>query len=317
MFNLRNLPRSKALTRFAAKNLSSPQQQCLCTLDTRSKFSIINKKQLLGPNTWTAFINREFSSSVSADGNFISSLEDGLRTISFNREKHANSITIPMFYELRDVLKQAADDPNTAITAITGKGRFYSAGFDLVAYGTEPTAELAEILYGGLKSLTAEMIDFPKPLIGLVNGPAAGIMVAYLGLMDAVYASDKASFLTPYSALGIVVEGCASFTFPLIMGRGLATEMLLFNKKMDVTEAHKCGLVTEVYPHDSLMEQTTKKLTRLAKLPKKQVQLSKSIITYANKKILHEINELESRGIQENALSPEFIAAIKKFSKAK
>lgn len=293
-----------------------PQQRCLSTLDKKSQSSEAGKINYIGHTSQTRFTNRNYSSTVSADGNFISSVEEGLRTITFNRESKANSITVPMFIELRDVIKEAADDPDTAITAITGKGRFYSAGFDLVNYGTEPTAEIAETLAKGLIALTAEIIEFPKPLIGLVNGPAAGIMVAYLGLMDAVYASDKASFLTPYSALGIVVEGCASFTFPQIMGRGLATEMLLFNKKMSVTEAHQCGLVTEVYPADSFMEETNKKLLRLTKLPKKQVQLSKSIITHANKKMLHEINEMEARGIQECAVSPEFIAAIKKFTKA-
>lgn len=317
MLNSRTLTLSKALRSFTTKKLPSPQQRCLSTLHNKSKSFEVGKKQDLHHTTqMTTCINRNFSSSVSVDGNFLSFVEDGLRTIMFNRETKANSLTIPMFFELRDVLKEAADDPNTAITAITGKGRFYSAGFDLVNYGTEPTVELAETLYRGLKSLTAEIIEFPKPLIGLVNGPSAGIMVAYLGLMDAVYASDKATFLTPYSALGIVVEGCASFTFPLIMGRGLATEMLLFNKKMNASEAHQCGLVTELYPADSFMEETNKKLKRLTKLPKKQVQLSKSIITHANKKMLHEINELESRGIQENALSPEFIAAIKKFTNA-
>ena len=60
--------------------------------------------------------------------------------------------------------------------------------------------------------------DFPKPIVAAVNGPAVGISVTLLGLLDMVYASDKATFHPPFMTLGQSPEACSTYLFPKIMG---------------------------------------------------------------------------------------------------
>jgi enoyl-CoA hydratase/carnithine racemase len=75
------------------------------------------------------------------------------------------------------------------------------------------------------------LIDFPKPLLALVNGPAIGIGTTMLGLCDYVVASDSATFNTPFTFIGLTPEGCSSHLLPKIIGTSNATAMLLFNRK--------------------------------------------------------------------------------------
>ena len=67
------------------------------------------------------------------------------------------------------------------------------------------------------------VISFPKPIVAAVNGAAIGLGVAILPLCDIIYASDKASFSCPYSRLAQTPEGCASQTFPAVMGLAMVS----------------------------------------------------------------------------------------------
>ena len=70
-----------------------------------------------------------------------------------------------------------------------------------------------------LRNFMASIIEYPKVLVAAVNGPAIGIAATMLGVFDAVYLSDQALLRTPFVSTAQAPEGCASYTFPRIMGR--------------------------------------------------------------------------------------------------
>ncbi len=97
------------------------------------------------------------------------------------------------------------------------------------------------------------IIDFPKPIIVAVNGPAIGAVVTSATLCDAVLAAEEATFSTPFAALGIVPEGCSSVHFERIMGKENAERMLgKEGFKPTAKQAKKIGLITEVVPGDKV-----------------------------------------------------------------
>ena len=99
--------------------------------------------------------------------------------------------------------------------------------------------------------------SFPpqKPIIVAANGPAVGGVVTSATLCDAIIASDTATFSTPFSALGLVPEGCSSVHFERIMRGGRAdAERMLGPEgwKPTAKEAKEAGLVSEVVPYDQV-----------------------------------------------------------------
>lgn len=156
-------------------------------------------------------------------------------------------------------------------------------------------------------------IDFPKPLVAAVNGPAVGIAVTLLGLFDVVYASDKATFHTPFSQLGLIPEGCSSYTFPKIMGTAKAAEVLIFGKKLTAAEACARGLVTEVFPDSTFQREVWTRLKTYAKLPKNAMRVSKELLRNLEREKLHAVNEEECRAIQGRWMSDESLNAVASF----
>ena len=74
-----------------------------------------------------------------------------------------------------------------------------------------------------IKDLARALATFPKPLIAGVHGPAMGLGVTILPLFDMVFASDKATFYTPYARLGQAPEGGAVLTLPSLYGNCLVS----------------------------------------------------------------------------------------------
>jgi peroxisomal 3,2-trans-enoyl-CoA isomerase len=111
-------------------------------------------------------------------------------------------------------------------------------------------------------------IDFSKPLVALINGPAVGISVTTLGLFDLVLASDKATFISPFTKIAQSPEACSTHTFPLIMGPIKAAEFLMFNRKLTAQEAYDRNLVTQIIPHNELASRAWLIIEDYSKLPK-------------------------------------------------
>ncbi|KAL9974342.1 hypothetical protein ACROYT_G011366 [Oculina patagonica] len=247
-------------------------------------------------------------------------LENGVQTIRMNRPAKYNAITLEMYQEFMTALDEAGKNDACVVAMVTGTGDYYCSGNDLSNFSRIPPEgpqKMANDARYTLRDFVAHFIDFPKPLIAAVNGPAVGIPVTIMGLFDMVYASDKATFHTPFMELGQSPEGCSSFMFPRIMGPAKANEMLLAGCKLTAVEARDCGLVTAVFPHDKFSEEVQKKVQAMAKLPPKSLQLSKQLIRDSFRDMLHDCNEKEAALLEERWLSEECMQAIMKFMQRK
>ncbi|NXM99909.1 ECI2 isomerase, partial [Sylvia borin] len=245
--------------------------------------------------------------------------KNNITKIMFNRPDKKNAINHQMYREIMKALEEAGKNDST-IAVITGNGDYYSSGNDLANFTNVQPGDMEKMAKDGavlLKDFVGHFIDFPKPLIAVVNGPAIGICVTVLGLCDLVYASDRATFHTPFSQLGQSPEGCSSYLFPKLMGVAKANEMLLFNKKLTAAEACAQGLVTEVFPDSSFQKEVWARLEGYANLPKNSLAVSKQLLRSMEKEKLHAVNSRECEVLTERWLSDECINAIVSFFQRK
>ncbi|NXW78992.1 ECI2 isomerase, partial [Hirundo rustica] len=245
--------------------------------------------------------------------------KNNITKIMFNRPDRKNAINHQMYREIIKALEEAGKNDST-IAVITGNGDYYCSGNDLNNFTNVQPGEMEKMAKDGavlLKEFVGHFIDFPKPLIAVVNGPAIGISVTVLGLCDLVYASDRATFHCPFSKLGQSPEGCSSYLFPKIMGLAKASEMLLFNKKLTAAEACAQGLVTEVFPDNSFQKEVWARLQAYASLPKNSLAVSKQLLRSLEKEKLHAVNSRECEVLTERWLSDECVNAIVSFFQRK
>ncbi|CAN7974736.1 unnamed protein product, partial [Ixodes persulcatus] len=292
--------------------------------DAQKEYAAIVTK-LAGEKASGPAQSQEPATSSGVEG-LVTAFQDGAFTIRFNRPSKRNSITLEMYEEMINLLKDAGQRDDVKFLVLTGTGEFFSSGNDLGNFTKQMQTgrsqlELAKEAAELVRRYVAEFINFPKPAIALVNGPAIGVSCTTLGLFDLVYASDKASqnafFQTPFTQLGLSPEGCSSYTFPRIMGIARACEVLMMNKQLSAKEAEQCGFVSKCFPDASFQEETQKKIQEMAKLPPKSLMHSKTLVRAPVLEDLHKANNLECERLVERFTSEEMMKAVMAFFQGK
>jgi len=183
--------------------------------------------------------------------------QDGVTTLTMNTPERLNGWTRPMMDALEAGMSTAANDDGTRVLVLTGADPYFCAGVNLagaLALG-HPRKMHASIVENN-EALFNLFLDFPKPMLIAVNGPAIGASVTSATLCDGIIASEKATFSTPFAALGVTPEGCSSVHFARLMGEENAERMLgREGWRPGAEEALDAGLIQWVVPHDQLVEE--------------------------------------------------------------
>jgi peroxisomal 3,2-trans-enoyl-CoA isomerase len=182
------------------------------------------------------------------------SKKDGVTTLTMNTPERLNGWTAEMMDALKEGFRDAARDDETRVLILTGVDPYYCAGVNLSAVTRlEHPRKLHAMIVANNQALFDMFLDFPKPVLIAVNGPAIGASVTSATLCDGVIASEKATFSTPFAALGVTPEGCSSVHFARLMGESNAGRMLGEEGwRPTAEEALKAGLIQWIAPHKEL-----------------------------------------------------------------
>jgi enoyl-CoA hydratase/carnithine racemase len=176
-----------------------------------------------------------------------------VRTLTLDRPEALNAFNEALYDEVTVALRAAADDPDVSVVLLTGAGRAFSAGNDLVemqARITNPDFTPGEHgFYGMLEALA----DFPKPFLCAVNGVGVGIGATILGFADLAFMSATARLKCPFTSLGVAPEAASSYLMPRLIGRQNAAWLLMSSEWVSAAEAKEMGLVFKVCAPDELL----------------------------------------------------------------
>ncbi|HME93020.1 MAG TPA: enoyl-CoA hydratase [Methylomirabilota bacterium] len=195
--------------------------------------------------------------------------KDRIATVTLNRPEKLNAWTGVMGREVRQAMDEAARDESVRVIILTGAGRGFCAGADMqllsgiVDAGTvresdERPARSASAADASMRAdfrgPYAYFPTVPKPIIAALNGATAGLGLVIALYCDLRIAADAAVFTTAFSRRGLIAEHGVSWMLPRLVGLQHGLDLLLSARKISAAEALGMGLVSQVRPAASLMD---------------------------------------------------------------
>jgi enoyl-CoA hydratase/carnithine racemase len=190
-----------------------------------------------------------------------------VRILTLNRPEALNAFNEALYDATTDALIAAADDPGVAVVVLTGEGRAFSAGTDLLEMAARTSDPDFRAGRHGFAGLVDSLTDFPKPFVCAVNGIGLGVGATILGFADLAFMSRTARLKCPFTSLGVAPEAASSFTFPRLVGRQQATWALMSSEWLGADQCFAMGLVFAVCEPDELLGTTMDHARVLAAQP--------------------------------------------------
>jgi 2-(1,2-epoxy-1,2-dihydrophenyl)acetyl-CoA isomerase len=216
---------------------------------------------------------------------------DGVRTLTLNRPKAYNSLTVELKERLLAALRGAAEDSSVRAVVITGSGKAFCAGQDLKEHvGLLQAGDPAPLhtVAQHYNPIVRTIVEMPKPVIAAVNGPAAGAGAAFAYASDLRIAASSANFLMAFANVGLGPDSGASWTLQRLIGYGRAAELMLLARTVDSDEALRLGLVGEVVADEELAARAQQAAAKLAAGPTVAYTKIKATLSTAAESTLEE-----------------------------
>lgn len=204
----------------------------------------------------------------------LTSWQDGIVTIQFNRLDKKNAITAAMYQIMAETFEAADADPAIRVIVLLGQPQIFTAGHDLDDFlANPPQADDSPVL-----QFLNRISQARKPIVAAVSGAAIGVGTTLLLHCDLVYAAEQTRFSLPFVQLGLCPEAASSWLLPQLAGYQRAAEKLLLGEAFSAEEAHAMGLVSQVVPAGDLLPFALGQAQRLAALPAVSVQAAKKLM---------------------------------------
>jgi enoyl-CoA hydratase/carnithine racemase len=233
-------------------------------------------------------------------------IDDEIATLTLNRPDAFNAMSPELIEEMMTAFAWLADRAPIRALIITGAGPAFCAGGDITWFkkGMEESGEfISADVRRGAEALHTAIVDLRRievPVIGAINGPAAGAGFSLALACDIRIAADGAFFAPAYGRIGASPDGGMTYFLPRVVGPAKALELLLDDPNLPAADALAMGLVSEVVPGDELMARAYERATKLAKMAPHYVKMAKRLVGVSLENSITEHLQLERHGIADS-----------------
>ena len=221
--------------------------------------------------------------------------DTAVATITLNRPDALNALTVPMKVGLLAAFRQVEPEATVRAVILTGAGRAFCAGQDLRERLEPDAAPLGVEVRERYNPIIRAMRGLSKPIVGAINGVAAGAGASLAMACDLRIASEAATFSLAFGRVGLVPDSGASWFLPRLVGATRAAELALLNDPVSAPDALRLGLVGRVVPGEELAAEARSVATRLAAGAPKAIALTKRALNAAWERDLEGALEYEAQ----------------------
>jgi 2-(1,2-epoxy-1,2-dihydrophenyl)acetyl-CoA isomerase len=223
--------------------------------------------------------------------------EGHVEIVTLNRPDIMNAFNYNMLYALIKRFEELHQDDDARAVIITGEGRGFCTGADLTGGGARGDAStpmgmrLSTHIYS---TVIRSMALLEKPIIGAINGDAAGAGCNFALACDLLVASEKARLIQVFVRRGLVADAGGTFFLPRLIGLARAKELMFTGEAVGAQRAQELGLVMKVVPHETLMDEAMEIATRLASGPTRAIGMIKRMLNRSFESDLETALEMEA-----------------------
>ncbi len=211
-------------------------------------------------------------------------VSDQIATLTLNKPDRMNTISGPMLAQLAYLLIKANEDPNVRVVVLTGTGRAFCAGLDLVdatqgsGIGSDSSTRSPSVNIDLRNTPPTVLFAMDKPTICALNGSAAGYGLDTALGCDIRLAAPGAKLAAAFVKRGIVPESGGTWILPRLLGWSKAAELIFTGRTLTAQQGLELGLVNYVVPDAELMAKTRELALEIAANAPLAVQSSKRLM---------------------------------------
>lgn len=240
---------------------------------------------------------------------------NGITRLTLNRPERLNSLNRALSEEMMAALADAAGEDTCRVVVLTGAGRAFCAGQDLsneVYSATEPQPDVG-IVVERYNAMIERMRRLPKPIIGAVNGIAAGGGASLAFACDIVIARKSASFLQAFAKIGLIPDCGGTYFLPRLAGEARARGMALLAEPIKAEQAESWGMIWKAVDDDKFDAEVNAVAEKLAIAPTYALALTKQALLTSGDSDLAAQLRLERDLQRQAAAAPDYLEGVGAF----